>query len=113
MRITQDQVSKQQTFSNVFTASPGDPKQHQPQRPPCDEDAGKRATCIIDIRTSENPQPRIEGKLDSLTKGVADIPSKVCDEFMKVRKALQSLSRDNWIPEFTLKLMLFSAMCRK
>ncbi|KAG6121305.1 hypothetical protein E4U13_005033 [Claviceps humidiphila] len=83
MRITQDQVSKQQTFSNVFTASPGDPKQHQPQRPPCDEDAGKRATCIIDIRTSENPQPRIEGKLDSLTKGVADIPSKVCDEFMK------------------------------
>ncbi|KAG6102856.1 hypothetical protein E4U30_000044 [Claviceps sp. LM220 group G6] len=83
MRITQNQVPKQQTFSNVFTASPGDPKPHQPQRPPCDEDAGKRATCIIDIRTSENPQPRIEGKLDCLTKGVADIPSKVCDEFMK------------------------------
>ncbi|KAG6088703.1 hypothetical protein E4U15_005348 [Claviceps sp. LM218 group G6] len=83
MRITQNQVPKQQTFSNVFTASPGDTKPHQPQRPPCDEDAGKRATCIIDIRTSEEPQPRIEGKLDSLTKGVADIPSKVCDEFMK------------------------------
>ncbi|KAG6068537.1 hypothetical protein E4U32_000362 [Claviceps aff. humidiphila group G2b] len=83
MRIPQNQVPKQQTFSNVFTASPGDSKPDQPQRPPCDEDAGKRATCIIDIRTSEKPQPRIEGKLDSLTKGVADIPSKVCDEFMK------------------------------
>ncbi|KAG6068536.1 hypothetical protein E4U32_000361 [Claviceps aff. humidiphila group G2b] len=30
-----------------------------------------------------HPQPQIEGKLDNLTKGVADIPSKVCDEFMK------------------------------
>ncbi|KAG6210121.1 hypothetical protein E4U35_005965 [Claviceps purpurea] len=58
-------------------------KSHQPQRPPRDKDAGKRTTCIIDTRTSENPQTRIEGKLDDLTKGVADIPSKVCDEFMK------------------------------
>ncbi|KAG6204621.1 hypothetical protein E4U35_003273 [Claviceps purpurea] len=59
------------------------PKPHQPQRPPRDEDAGKRATCIIDTRTSENPQTRIEGKLDNLTKGVADLPFKVSDEFMK------------------------------
>ncbi|KAG6229157.1 hypothetical protein E4U26_000502 [Claviceps purpurea] len=58
-------------------------KSHQPQRPPRDKDAGKRTTCIIDTRTSENPQTRIEGKLDDLIKGVADIPSKVCDEFMK------------------------------
>ncbi|KAG6128759.1 hypothetical protein E4U28_008057 [Claviceps purpurea] len=59
------------------------PKPHQPQRPTRDKDAGKRTTCIIDTRTSENPQTRIEGKLDDLIKGVADIPSKVCDEFMK------------------------------
>ncbi|KAG6302022.1 hypothetical protein E4U09_004027 [Claviceps aff. purpurea] len=77
------QVPKQKTFSSVLMASPSDPNPHQPKRPTRDEDAGKRATCIIDTRTSENPQTRIEGKLDDLTKGVADIPSKVCDEFMK------------------------------
>ncbi|KAG5996741.1 hypothetical protein E4U52_005957 [Claviceps spartinae] len=78
MGITQNQVPKQQTFSNALTASHGDPKPHQPQQP-----AGKSATYMIDILTSENPQPQIEGKVDSLTKGVADIPSKVCIEFMK------------------------------
>ncbi|KAG6199233.1 hypothetical protein E4U10_005215 [Claviceps purpurea] len=81
MRIPQNQVPRQQTFSNVLVASPGDPKQHQTQRPR-DEDAGRKATGIIDTRTSDNSQTRIEGKLDDLTKGVADIRSKVCDEFM-------------------------------
>ncbi|CCE29464.1 uncharacterized protein CPUR_03157 [Claviceps purpurea 20.1] len=83
MKITKNQVPKQKTFSSVLMASPSDPNPHQPKRPARDEDAGKRATCIIDTRTSENPQTRIEEKLDDLTKGVADIPSKVCDEFMK------------------------------
>ncbi|KAG6172016.1 hypothetical protein E4U11_006689 [Claviceps purpurea] len=83
MKITKNQVPKQKTFSSVLMASPSDPNPHQPKRPTRDEDAGKRATCIIDTRTSENPQTRIEEKLDDLTKGVADIPSKVCDEFMK------------------------------
>ncbi|KAG6218858.1 hypothetical protein E4U50_008120 [Claviceps purpurea] len=82
MRIPQNQVPRQQTFSNVLVASPGDPKQHQPQRPR-DEDAGRKPTSIIDTRTSDNSQTRIEGKLDNLTKGVADLPSKVSDEFMK------------------------------
>ncbi|KAG6281373.1 hypothetical protein E4U48_007015 [Claviceps purpurea] len=58
-------------------------KSHQPQRPPRDKDAGKRTTSIIDTRTSDNARTRMEGKLDDLTKGVADIRSKVCDEFMK------------------------------
>ncbi|KAG6141554.1 hypothetical protein E4U38_006672 [Claviceps purpurea] len=82
MRIPQNQVPRQQTLSNVLVASPGDPKQHQPQRPR-DEDAGRKPTSIIDTRTSDNSQTRIEGKLDNLTKGVADLPSKVSDEFMK------------------------------
>ncbi|KAG6311764.1 hypothetical protein E4U22_002440, partial [Claviceps purpurea] len=81
MRIPQNQVPRQQTFSNVLVASPGDPKQHQPQRPR-DEDAGRKPTSIIDTRTSDNSQTRIEGKLDNLTKGVADLPFKVSDEFM-------------------------------
>ncbi|KAG6112848.1 hypothetical protein E4U14_001914 [Claviceps sp. LM454 group G7] len=84
MRIRLDQVPKQQSFSNVLIMpSPGDPKPHQPQRPPGDEDAGKRATRIIDTQTSENTQTRMEEKLDDLTKGVADIRSKVCDDYMK------------------------------
>ncbi|KAG5948549.1 hypothetical protein E4U60_001462 [Claviceps pazoutovae] len=83
MKIPPNQVPKPRTFSNVLMASSSDPKPHQPQQPPRDEDAGKRVTCSIDSRTSENPQTRIEGKLDDLTKGVSDIPSKVCDEFMK------------------------------
>ncbi|KAG6210124.1 hypothetical protein E4U35_005968 [Claviceps purpurea] len=82
MKSTQNQVPKK-TCSNVWAALPSDPKAHQPKRPPLDEDAGKKATYSIDIRTSENPQTRMEGKLDNLTKEVADIPSKVCDEFMK------------------------------
>ncbi|CCE29468.1 uncharacterized protein CPUR_03161 [Claviceps purpurea 20.1] len=86
MRIPQNQVPRQQTFSNVFMASPGDPKQHQTQRPR-DEDAGRKANGIIDTRTSDNSQTRIEGKLDDLTKGVADIRSKVCDELKGRRVA--------------------------
>ncbi|KAG5935631.1 hypothetical protein E4U59_005508 [Claviceps monticola] len=83
MTTTRNQVPKQATYSNVLIVSPRDSKQHQPQPPPRDEDAGKSATCSIDVRTSENPQTRIEGKIDNLTKELSDIPSIVCDEFMK------------------------------
>ncbi|KAG6098735.1 hypothetical protein E4U14_007411 [Claviceps sp. LM454 group G7] len=45
-----------------------------------------------------HPQPRIEGKLDHLTKEVADIPSKVCDELMKrcveTEKQLKTKSKE-------------------
>ncbi|KAG5965238.1 hypothetical protein E4U58_002895 [Claviceps cyperi] len=85
MEVTKNQVPRQKpkSFSDALTAPTSDLRAHQLQRPPREEDAGKRATCSIDIRTSEDPTSQIEGKLDSLTRGVADIPSKVCDEFMK------------------------------
>ncbi|KAG6116276.1 hypothetical protein E4U14_000329 [Claviceps sp. LM454 group G7] len=98
MRIRLDQVPKQQSFGNVSMVSPTDPKPHQPQRPPRDEDAGKRATRIIDTQTSEKTQARIEGKLDDLAKVVADVRSKVYDELMKrcveTEKQLKTKSKE-------------------
>ncbi|KAG6088702.1 hypothetical protein E4U15_005347 [Claviceps sp. LM218 group G6] len=45
-----------------------------------------------------HPQPQIEGKLDNLTKEVADIPSKVCEEFVKrcveTEKQLKTKSKE-------------------
>ncbi|KAG6086800.1 hypothetical protein E4U33_000042 [Claviceps sp. LM78 group G4] len=82
MGIPQNRVPKQQPIRNVSMASPGDPKPHQPQRPPRNEDAGMRVTCITDNRKFETPQTRIEKNLDDLSKEVADISSKICDGFV-------------------------------
>ncbi|KAG6058641.1 hypothetical protein E4U17_007812 [Claviceps sp. LM77 group G4] len=65
------QVQKQKSFS--------DPKVHQPQQPPRNEDAGKGSTRNI----PENIQTRTEEILVNLTEGFTNLPSRVCDEFMK------------------------------
>ncbi|KAG5996740.1 hypothetical protein E4U52_005956 [Claviceps spartinae] len=77
-----------QTFSNVLMASPGDFESYQPQQRPRDDDTGN--TCILDVRTSENPQPRIEEKIDSLAKDLCVEREKILVTKSKEAEGLRS-----------------------
>ncbi|KAG5977072.1 hypothetical protein E4U56_000476 [Claviceps arundinis] len=77
MMNTRRQDQKQKPFS--------DPKVHQPPQPPRSEDAGKWSTRNF----PENRQTQTEEILVNLIEGLTNIPSKVCDELMKLDSGIR------------------------